>query len=273
MKSAAEPQRVEPVSVLPAPVVAYVPAQERASTAQQATEAAQDNALAFNDPVPALINATTSPRRSGDKSPAASSEEQEEEQKDGSELLILKVRGKQSAKTQFWGVRSEAIEKSKAMRARLQIAWLRATDKQRWQRFGAGVARKIEPSVRKVQRLSNVVSSAQSFLQLQLRQARPVWERVKGSLLIWMKQPLPLPQRWLGSNILVPREKRGDIASASTVRRTYRRTRQRFQVVTLLTQRQGVNVALLRWLREPFRSSRALPVSRATVSHNRLNSV
>jgi general secretion pathway protein A len=270
VRSPAEPQRVKPVSVPPAPAFADVPAQERVSAVHQAIEAAQDNALAFNDPVPALISTTSSRPRSGDEISTASSEGQERD----SGVVVLKLRGKQLLKTQFGGVRLEAIEKSKAIRAKLQSAWLHATDKQRWQRFGASVARRIEPSVQNVQRLSKAASNFKSALQIRLRQSWPAWERVKGSLLIWLKRPLPLPHRWLGSKILAARKMPSEVfASAFIERRTARRTRERFQVVTLSAQRQDVNVAVLRWLREPFRPSRALPVPRATVSRNRLNSV
>jgi general secretion pathway protein A len=265
----AEPQRVESVSVPPAPAAADVSAQEQVSAVQQAIEAAQHNALPFNEPAPALIGATNPGERSGVEGATASSEWRKRD----SGMVVLKLQGTQARETRLWGVRSEVIEKSKATRAKLQSAWLHATDKQRWQRFGTGVARRIESSAQNVQRLSKAVSNAKSALQMRFRQSWAVWERAKGSLLIWLKQPLSLAHRRLGSKILAPRKMPSEVASASIERRTARRTRERFQVVTLLARRQGVNVAVLRWLREPFRPPRALPVPRATVSRNHLNSV
>ncbi len=93
-------------------------------------------------------------------------------------------------------------------------------------------------------------------LQGRWRNAAPVWQRTKASLLNWFKQPLrlrhPIAQRD-AQPVPIARAVSLKVESWPTANRQL--TRARKQAIVLPSSEPGMNVIVLRWLRQPFRAS------------------
>jgi general secretion pathway protein A len=110
-------------------------------------------------------------------------------------------------------------------------------DKRRLSRFIAAVSSRREGGAR---RMFAAFSRADISLRALWRDVAPVWHRTKGYLLHWLRQPLPPQYASTEQSIVVP------------------------------SNEPGMNVIVLRWLRQPFGSSQPLQQNRrATASQNR----
>jgi general secretion pathway protein A len=134
-------------------------------------------------------------------------------------------------------LKSKAIERRHDLQEALHDIWSDVFDKRRLSRFKAAVSSRRESGTR---RLSAAFSKAELSLRDLWRDAAPVRHRTKGYLLHWLRQPLPPQYASTEQSIVVP------------------------------SNEPGMNVIVLRWLRQPFGSSQPLhPNRRATASQNR----
>jgi general secretion pathway protein A len=134
-------------------------------------------------------------------------------------------------------LKSKAIERRHDLQEALHDIWSDVFDKRRLSRFKAAVSSRGESGTR---RLSAAFSKAELSLRDLWEDVAPVWHRTKGYLLHWLRQPLPPQYASTEHSIVVP------------------------------SNEPGMNVIVLRWLRQPFGSSQPLhPNRRATASQNR----
>ena len=134
-------------------------------------------------------------------------------------------------------LKSKAIERRHDLQEALHDIWSDVFDKRRLSRFKAAVSSRRESGTR---RLSATLSKAELSLRDLWRDVAPVWHRTKGYLLHWLRQPLPPQYASTEQSIVVP------------------------------SNEPGMNVIVLRWLRQPFGSSQPLhPNRRAAASQNR----
>jgi hypothetical protein len=134
-------------------------------------------------------------------------------------------------------LKSKAIERRHDLQEALHDIWSDVFDKRRLSRFKAAVSSRRESGTR---RLSAAFLKAELSLRDLWRDVAPVWHRTKGYLLHWLRQPLPPQYASTEQSIVVP------------------------------SNEPGMNVIVLRWLRQPFGSSQPLhPNRRATASQNR----
>jgi len=134
-------------------------------------------------------------------------------------------------------LKSKAIERRHDLQEALHDIWSDVFDKRRLSRFKAAVSSRGESGTR---RLSAAFSKAELSLRDLWEDVAPVWHRAKGYLLHWLRQPLPPQYASTEQSIVVP------------------------------SNEPGMNVTVLRWLRQPFGSSQPLhPNRRATASQNR----
>jgi hypothetical protein len=134
-------------------------------------------------------------------------------------------------------LKSKAIERRHDLQEALHDIWSDVFDKRRLSRFKAAVSSRRENGTR---RLSAAFLKAELSLRDLWRDVAPVWHRTKGYLLHWLRQPLPPQYASTEQSIVVP------------------------------SNEPGMNVIVLRWLRQPFGSSQPLhPNRRATASQNR----
>ena len=134
-------------------------------------------------------------------------------------------------------LKSKVIERRHDLQEALHHIWSDVFDKRKLSRFKAAVSSRRESGTR---RLSATFSKAELSLQGLWRDVAPVWHRTKGYLLHWLRQPLPPQYASTEQSIVVP------------------------------SNEPGMNVIVLRWLRQPFGSSQPLhPNRRATASQNR----
>jgi general secretion pathway protein A len=134
-------------------------------------------------------------------------------------------------------LKSKAIERRHDLQEALHDIWSDVFDKRRLPRFKAAVSSRRESGTR---RMSAAFSKAELSLRDLWRDVAPVWHRTKGYLLHWLRQPLPPQYSSTEQSIVAP------------------------------SNEPGMNVIVLRWLRQPFGSSQPLhPNRRATASQNR----
>jgi general secretion pathway protein A len=168
-------------------------------------------------------------------------------------------------------IRSELIKKARDLRGTLHHAWARI--------FEMSVLRRLTITVTSgvvfgAHRLSGAFSGEARFLQLLWRDVGPAWQRMKGSLLHWLRQPLA---RRHPSTARKPNDRQinswAKLAYSLNLPHSWQRSRGRFQPVVLPSSRLRVNAPVRRWLRQPFRPSQLLySTSRAAAQRNRMPS-
>ena len=170
-------------------------------------------------------------------------------------------------------LKSKLRKHSHDFRRALRHIWGDVSDERRFRRIKAAVESRSESGLR---RLSATFSRAQISLEHQWKNAAPIWQRTKASLLHWLEQP----QRWRRplAESRIPRPSPSaraalpKIAPWPNVNRAQLRLRKLPpQSVALPSSQSGVhvNVIVMRWLRQPFRASTSTPSPRAATSRNR----
>jgi general secretion pathway protein A len=163
-------------------------------------------------------------------------------------------------------VRSELVEKGRDFREGLRHARQHLFDKRILRRITATASSGV---IRVARRLSAVCSGAERSSQLLWRDAGPVWQRMRGTLLHWLDQPLSLrfPSTTRKSHTtLSPKP-----VSSLELHRSWQSSLERFESIVLPARQMRVNVIVLQWLRQPFRPPQSLhPNPRATAPRKRL---
>lgn len=143
-------------------------------------------------------------------------------------------------------LKSRLVKHGHEVRRALHHIWSDVSDERRWRRIKAAVESCSESGLRQ---LSVAFSRARLAAEDRWRNAAPVWQRTKTSLLHWFEQPLPTrpaPSKRVAS----PK-----VASWPGVNRTQTRL-VRKQPQSVLPFNEGrMNVVVMRWLRQPFGGS------------------
>jgi general secretion pathway protein A len=169
-------------------------------------------------------------------------------------------------------LKSKLRKRSHDFRRSLRHIWSDVSDERRLRRIKAAVESQSERGLR---RLSATLSRAQLSLEHQWKNAAPVWQRTKASLLHWLEQP----QRWRRSLAVSDSPRPSPVAPLTPlkvtawpkVNRAQTRLRKpRPQSAALPSSEPGVNVnvIVMRWLRQPFRGATSTH-SRIATSRNR----
>ncbi len=170
-------------------------------------------------------------------------------------------------------LRSKLRKRSHNLRREFRHIWSDVFDERRLQRIKAALESQSERGLR---RLSATFSKAQISLEHQWKNAAPIWQRTKASLLHWFEQPQPWRHPLAESRIPRPsplaRTTPQKVAPWPNVNRAQSRLRKSPpQTVALPSSQSGVNVnvIVMRWLRQPFRASASTHSPRAATSRNR----
>lgn len=170
-------------------------------------------------------------------------------------------------------LRSKLRKHSHDLRRSLRHIWNEVSDERRLRRIKAAVESQSERGLR---RLSTTFSKAQVSLEHQCKNAVPIWQRTKASLLHWLEQPQrrqrppaesPIPRPSPLARATPPK-----VAPWPNVHRVQSRLRKSPpQSAALSSSESGVNVnvIVMRWLRQPFRASTSTHSPRAATSRNR----
>jgi len=164
-------------------------------------------------------------------------------------------------------LKSRLLKRGYDLRRALHRIWSEVTDERRLRRIKAAVESRSESGLRQ---LSAAFSGAKLAAEDRWRDAAPVWQRTRASLLRWFERPLrlrnvvvepatqPVPSR---------RATPAKVASWPSVNRVQTGSRKELQSV-LPSSEGRMNVVVMRWLRQPFggtsstRSPRAAAGSR-----------
>lgn len=151
-------------------------------------------------------------------------------------------------------LKSQLVKRGYDLRRGLHRIWSDVTDERRLRRIKAAVESRSESGLRQ---LSAAFSRARLAAEDGWRDAAPVWQRTKASLLRWFERPLrlrhvvvepttqPVPSR---------RATPAKVASWPSVHRAQARSRKQPQ--SILPSNEGrMNVVVMRWLRQPFGGS------------------
>ncbi len=170
-------------------------------------------------------------------------------------------------------LRSKLRRRGHDFRRSLRRIWSDVSDERRFRRIKAIVESRSESELR---RLSATFSRAQISLEHQWKNAAPIWQRTKASLLHWLEQPQrwrrPLAESRIPRPSPVARATPPKVAPWSNVNRAQSRLRKSPpQSVSLASSESGVNVnvIVMRWLRQPFRASTSTHSPHAATSRNR----
>ena len=170
-------------------------------------------------------------------------------------------------------LRSKLRRRGHDFRRSLRRIWSDVSDERRFRRIKAIVESRSESELR---RLSATFSRAQISLEDRWKNAAPIWQRTKASLLHWLEQPQrwrrPLAESRIPRPSPVARATSPKVAPWSNVNRAQSRLRKSSpQSVSLASSESGVNVnvIVMRWLRQPFRASTSTHSPHAATSRNR----
>ena len=170
-------------------------------------------------------------------------------------------------------LRSKLRRRGHDFRRSLRRIWSDVSDERRFRRIKAIVESRSESELR---RLSATFSRAQISLEDRWKNAAPIWQRTKASLLHWLEQPQrwrrPLAESRIPRPSPVARATPPKVAPWSNVNRAQSRLRKSPpQSVSLASSESGVNVnvIVMRWLRQPFRASTSTHSPHAATSRNR----
>lgn len=170
-------------------------------------------------------------------------------------------------------LKSKLRKHSHDFRRSLRHIWSDVSDERRLRRIKSAVESQSERGLR---RFSATFSKAQASLEHRWKNAAPVWQRTKASLLHWLEQP----QRWQRSlaasdsprpSLVAPLTPL-KVAAWPRVNRAQKRLRKPMpQSVAVPSSESGVNVnvIVMRWLRQPFRGSTSTHSPRTATSRNR----
>ena len=166
-------------------------------------------------------------------------------------------------------LKSQLVKRGYDLRRALHRIWSDVTDERRLRRIKAAVESRSESGLRQ---LSAAFSRARLAAEDGWRDAAPVWQRTKASLLRWFERPLrlrhvipePATQPAPSARATSPK-----VASWPSVNRAQARSRKQPQTVLPLNEGR-MNVVVMRWLRQPFGgSSTTRPPRAAAGSRNR----
>jgi general secretion pathway protein A len=170
-------------------------------------------------------------------------------------------------------LKSKLRKQSHDFRRALRHIWSDVSDERRLRRIKATVESQSERGLR---RLSATFSKAQLSLEHQWKNAAPIWQRTKASLLHWLEQPQRLRRSLADSRTQRPSSVAPltplKVAAWPRVNRAQKRLRKPLpQSVGLPSTESGVNVnvIVMRWLRQPFRASTSTASPRTATSRNR----
>ena len=170
-------------------------------------------------------------------------------------------------------LRSKLRRRGHDFRRSLRRIWSDVSDERRFRRIKAIVESRSESELR---RLSATFLRAQLSLEDRWKNAAPIWQRTKASLLHWLEQPQrwrrPLAESRIPRPSPVARATPPKVAPWSNVNRAQSRLRKSPpQSVSLASSESGVNVnvIVMRWLRQPFRASTSTHSPHAATSRNR----
>ncbi|MGA9999254.1 MAG: AAA family ATPase [Candidatus Acidiferrales bacterium] len=170
-------------------------------------------------------------------------------------------------------LKSKLRKQSHDFRRSLRHIWNDVSDERRLRKIKAAVESQSERGLR---RLSGTFSRAQVSLEQQWKNAAPIWQRTKASLLHWLEQP----QRWRRSLEVSDTPRPSPVAPLTPMRvaawpkvnRPQKRFRKPLPQSTALPSSESganVNVIVMRWLRQPFRAATSTHSSRTATSRNR----
>jgi general secretion pathway protein A len=166
-------------------------------------------------------------------------------------------------------IRSAVIKKSRDYWETLHHAWGRVVDSQVWRRLVVGARSRVVHAARQ---LWIFILQGVHACQRLWRDARPHWQRIKGSFLQWFEQVvvqgLASAARVLSAWLTMVWAR---ILSSAQLLRSKLGQRSEFLTVALPANRFGMKAPLVRWLRQPFRPSQ-LRHLRATRQRNRISS-
>jgi type II secretory pathway predicted ATPase ExeA len=165
-------------------------------------------------------------------------------------------------------LRSQLVKRGYDFQRALHQIWRDVTDERRLRKIKAAVESRSESGLRQ---LSVAFSKAKLAAEDRWRDAVPVWQRTKGSLVRWFERSLRL-RNVLTESAAQPvpptRAASPKVASWPSVNRALR---SRKQPQSVLPSNEGrMNVVVMRWLRQPFRASSSTRSPRAAAgSRNR----
>jgi general secretion pathway protein A len=150
--------------------------------------------------------------------------------------------------------KSRLVKRGHDLRRALHRIWSDVTDERRLRRIRAAVESQSESGLRQ---LSAAFSRAKLAVEDSWRDASPVWQRTKTSLVHWFGRP-KRARHVLSENTTQPapsaRAASPKVASWPSVNRA--QARPRTQPQTALPLNEGrMNVVVMRWLRQPFGGS------------------
>jgi hypothetical protein len=164
-------------------------------------------------------------------------------------------------------------KQSHDFRRALRHIWSDVSDERRLRRIKATVE---SQSARGLRRLTATFSKAQLSLEHQWKNAAPIWQRTKASLLHWLEQPQRLRRSLADSRTQRPSSVAPltplKVAAWPKMNRAQKRLRKPLpQSVALPSSESGVNVnvIVMRWLRQPFRATTSTHSPRTATSRNR----
>jgi type II secretory pathway predicted ATPase ExeA len=159
-------------------------------------------------------------------------------------------------------LKSRLVKQGHEVRRTLHHIWIDVSDERRLRKIKAAVESRSESGLRQ---LSVAFSRARLAAEDRWRDAAPVWQRTRASLLRWFEQPLRLRHLFTEAATKPAPSRRAaspKVASWPSVNRT--KTRLREQPQSILPSNEGrMNVVVLRWLRQPFGGSSSTRSPRA----------
>lgn len=170
-------------------------------------------------------------------------------------------------------LRSELRRHGHDFRRSLRHIWSDVSEERRFRRIKAAVESRSKSGLRW---LSATFSRAQVSLERQWKNAEPIWQQTKASLVHWLERPQRLRGPVAESRTTPPsplaRVTPLKVARWPNVSRAQSRSRRLLtQSVALPSSGSGVNVnvIVMRWLRQPFRASTSTHSPRTATSRNR----
>ena len=170
-------------------------------------------------------------------------------------------------------LKSKLRKHSHDLRRSLRHIWSDVSDERRLRKIKTVVESQSERGLRQ---LSATFSKTRVSLEDQWKNAAPIWQRTRASLLHWLEQPQRLRRSAADSRTqqtssiapLTPLK----VAAWPKANRAQKRLRKSLpQSVGLPSSESGVNVnvIVMRWLRQPFRASTSTHSPRTATSRNR----
>jgi type II secretory pathway predicted ATPase ExeA len=141
--------------------------------------------------------------------------------------------------------KSKLLRRGRDFRQTLYDLWSKLSDKRRVEELKGAVSAIGESGARHI---STAFSKVERSMQALRKDAAPVWQRIRTSLLQWLGRPLRLRYLSAESSAIGTRGKPTKLVSWP------HRARPRKSIV-LPSSEPGMNLIVMRWLRQPFRAS------------------